>query len=217
MPATAPPGPPPRRRRPWVGTVLGVAAAALLTGGALGAAAVLSSRTGRPLADFTRDVASAAGAPAYLGFVSQITILLWAAAAGAGFAGALGAAEPHRRRFLAGLGLLTAGLAADDALLLHEAVLPRAGVPEKAVLLYHAGLAAAVFGFGRAAARRTDLVLLACAAAGAASSLAADQIPYGGAFREDAAKLFGAAAWAACMLTAAGRESPAQAGDMSPA
>ena len=207
MPATAPTAPP-NRSRSWVTTALAVAAAALLTAAALGAAAVLAGRTGRPLSDFTRDVASAAGAPAYVGFVSQLTVLLWAAGAGAGFAGALGAADPARRRFLAGLGLLTAGLAADDALMLHEALLPALGVPETAVLLYHAGLAAAAFALGRAAARRTDWALLACAAAGAAGSVAADQIPYGGVLWEDAAKLFGAACWAAYVLTAAGDGVP---------
>ena len=214
MPVTAPPGPPSRRgplNRRRLRTAAAVGAAGLLTAAALGVAVRLSRTFGRPLADFTRDVAAVLDGPAYAGFVSQITGLIWAAAAGAGVAGVLrgvGGGDRDRRRFAAGLGLLSAGLALDDALMLHEAWLPALGVPEKVVLLGHAALAAAVFYIGRKAARRSDLALLAFAAAGLGASVALDQVS-GSAYwnlrtaAEDAAKLFGAACWAGYVLLAA--------------
>ena len=227
MPATAPP----RRRfsQRFPGrrvAVAGAVGAALLTAAVMAVAWALAAFTGRPVMDFTRDVAAVAGGPAYVGFVSQLTGLTWAAAAGAGLCGAVNQRDPaarDRRRFAAGLAALSGGLAVDDSLMFHEALLPAVGVPEKAVLLGHAGLAAAVFWLGRAAAWRTDPALLGCAAAGLGASVAIDQVglPFSMSAAtavEDAAKLFGALAWAGYVLTAASDSpSPASAGDMSPA
>ena len=178
MPATAPPGPPAPRRR-WFRPAAAIAAAGLLTAAALGVAVRLARTFGRPISDFTRDVSAVLDGPAYAGVLRGA-----------------GGGDRDRRRFAAGLGLLSAGLALDDALMLHEVWLPALGVPEKVVLPGHAALAAAAFWVGRRAARRSDLALLAVAAAALGASVLADQIPaFGGAALEDAAKLFGAACW----------------------
>ena len=219
MPASpdpADPGPP-RVAAPPRPALLAGSAAAALTAAAVGAAWALAERTGRPAAEFTRDVATVGGLPAYAGFVSQLGLLLWAGAAGAGACGALAARRDETGRagpagFAAGLGWLSAQLAADDAFLLHEAVLPALGVPEKAVLLTHAAVAAVVFLTWRRWAARSNLGLLALAAAGLGGSVSADQLaPTGWTLAEDAAKLLGVATWCGyVVLTAAGcaRVSP---------
>ena len=201
------PVPPPRPAPPVTrGAVVAVAAAAAVTGVALAGVFALKHRTGRPAAAFTRDVAAVAGAPAYVGFVSQLTGLTWAAAAGAGLAGALNAAAaPGRRRFAAGLGVMSGALAADDALMLHEALLPAVGVPETLTLAAHAALAAAVFAANRAAAGRSEWPVLAAAGAALGASVALDQLNLGGSAAEDAAKLFGACAWCGYVALAAAR------------
>lgn len=86
------------------------------------------------------DVAYVFGAPVYVGLLSQVGLLLWAAAA----AVALLAWRILRRRddahehvpFFRDTGLLTLVLLADDAFMLHEIVVPQLfGLPEVVPLL----------------------------------------------------------------------------------
>jgi hypothetical protein len=81
---------------------------------------------------------------AYYGFVSNLGIILWIAAATACALAALLAqvarAEARTTAFLLAGGLFTFWLGLDDLFLVHENVLPTFGVPEKATF---AGIAAA--------------------------------------------------------------------------
>ena len=92
-----------------------------------------------------RDTNSVAEVLAWVGSVSRLVNLVWAAAATV-LVVAARSAVAHRRRPLLLLGLLTAVLALDDTLLIHEDLLPMRGVPEGLVLTGYAvaGLALAV-------------------------------------------------------------------------
>ncbi|MHB9032178.1 MAG: hypothetical protein ACYC6L_03915 [Anaerolineae bacterium] len=99
------------------------------------------TRTNVPFLQFTRDAVALRGAPWYTGVISLLGIMAWSAGAGAAFLGA-GITRGSWRRYLLGGGLITAWLALDDALLLHEVVVPRTlGAPERLVYaVYIAGV-----------------------------------------------------------------------------
>ena len=83
--------------------------------------------SGRPYGDFTRDPDAVAGEPFYVGALSLAGLVAWGAgAAAAGLAAAVLWTTPPRREVvsLAFLSTFTLYLAADDALQLHELVLP---------------------------------------------------------------------------------------------
>jgi|GEM_PF-2330294 len=134
----------------------------------------------------------------YSGAVSNLGILLWAAAAAiAAFAATLLNDARARRFFLATSGF-TAFLMIDDLFMLHEEALPALGVPEPAV--YAAYLAAAALYGGvflrDIFAARAALALLAALAM--AASIIEDQTkilwPIHN-FVEDGAKLTGIYCW----------------------
>lgn len=116
----------------------------LLLMGAVVAAAAVSDRipdTGY----LTRDPTSVGRIPWWAGSISRLTNLCWAAAATlAVLAGLLD--RGRLRRPLVLLGVFIAVLALDDTLLLHDAVLPGRGIPERLVTAAYgvAGLALAV-------------------------------------------------------------------------
>ncbi len=101
---------------------------------------------GVPVGRLTRDAVSTLSAPAYIGFVSQAGIFMWAAAAtvclfvvcvlvhypGSG----------RLRAFFLYSGALSLLLGIDDAFLLHERILPHFGVPQTIVLLGYVALVA---------------------------------------------------------------------------
>jgi hypothetical protein len=120
----------------------------------LGLMIVVSQRSGLTLGDLSRDVASTAGVDPLAGFQSNINALLWwTGGAVALFAWWARRQERNddRHRLLLWLGLLTVILAADDLLLVHEALAPRyLRLSEKALLLIYAlALAAILARFAR--------------------------------------------------------------------
>lgn len=90
-----------------------------------------------------RDSNETTDAPIETGALSRVTLLIWGGAAmGAALVALIAADKPTRWMFgLLALGL--AGLGVDDALLVHEVVIPEFGVPEKLVLAIWAVLGAA--------------------------------------------------------------------------
>jgi hypothetical protein len=108
--------------RIWRTVVLASAAA---VGGVVGAYA-LSRATGTPVSYFTRDLAAITESDWYIGLLSNVGIMLWAASAGVCFlaAGLLrGAGRQAGWRFLLFAGALSVLLGLDDALMIHEQVL----------------------------------------------------------------------------------------------
>lgn len=164
---------------------------------------------GVPIHMLTSDVTSAAGVPAYTGFLSQLGIFMWAgAAAVCFFAARLLSVLPdsrEARRFCLASGLLTVVLAFDDLFLVHEEFFPSFGVPEEAVLAVYAGLVSFYLVRFRRLIAGTDYILLAMAFVFFAASVGLDLVnpaginPY---LFEDSAKFAGIVSWLAYFFRA---------------
>lgn len=134
----------------------------------------------------------------YSGAVSNLGVLLWAAAASiAAFAASLTPAK-DTRRFLIATSAVTAFLMIDDLFMLHEEALPQLGAPEPVVYAFYLAGAAAygLVYFRRILGERAALAILAAFAM--AASLIEDQTkilwPIHD-FVEDGAKLVAVYCW----------------------
>ena len=95
--------------------------ALLITGGIY----IVGISTGIPLEHLTGDPAMINHTPIHVGILSNLGVMIWAAAAACAFLGAaLQHHDPRRFRFLLISGLFSALLAVDDLLTIHEHVLP---------------------------------------------------------------------------------------------
>lgn len=146
--------------RAWRLILLGAAAALVGIAGVL----VLSKITHKPMSYMTRDPAATTDADFYIGFLSSIGIMLWAATA----AVCLFAAVVLRRwrvqrhsLFLFASGLLSLILVLDDAFMLHEEVMQRYfHIPQLAVYAGYAILVPGYLAFFARDILRTDYILL---------------------------------------------------------
>ena len=90
---------------------------------------LISVKSDIPIMDFTRDPLSVMDAPFYIGIVSNIGIVFWAAGATiCFFASAIVSRLPHSSNstnFLLFGGIITTVLLLDDLFLLHEQVFPQ--------------------------------------------------------------------------------------------
>ena len=116
----------------------------------------------------TRDPASLTHSSVYLGFLSTVGLLFWAAAAAVCILGAslVSGSRLQSRlvRFLRASAFLTLVLLLDDAFLVHERVLPRyAGVPQRLVYLVYVLLLVVYLVRFRAVIFETDYFLLGLA------------------------------------------------------
>ena len=84
-------------------------------------------------AEISRDPSAQFGFPLYGGFLSTFGFAGWISAAAV--TGLAAAARPGLRRLMLPVCLLSLLLALDDQFMLHDAVLPRIGVPEKLMLI----------------------------------------------------------------------------------
>ena len=105
----------------------------------LGAVLFLHVWKNIPVGHLTADpIALADELPVYSGFLSQVGILIWSAAASICFFCAKRLwhtrAERELKRFLVVSGAFTLWLALDDMFLLHETVFPLIGIPQNIVL-----------------------------------------------------------------------------------
>lgn len=196
-----------RLRRGIVGELAFVAGVGALS---LGAVLWLRWLSGLPFGDLTRDPAGINETPVYVGFLSNIGILLWAAAAAVCLFAVrlLGpGSHPVARRFLLASGAFTLLLTADDLFLLHERVVPNLlGVSELASMAVYGLLGGAYLAFFLPVIRRTRKVLLVLAIVFFGLSIAVDLFhPPVPAYLlvEDGAKLVGIAAWLAYLTRAA--------------
>lgn len=171
---------------------------------------VLSAGSHRQMSYMTRDPAAITGAEFYLGFLSNLGIMLWAATV----AVCLFAAAVLRRwrvqrqsLFLLVSGLFSLVLVLDDAFMLHEDVLPyRLHVPQLAV---YAGYVVLVSGYLVFFARdilRTDYLLLAIALSFLGLSMGMDEfLPFSDleTMIEDGMKFAGIVFWTSYHVHAA--------------
>lgn len=152
------------------------------------------------------DGAAAWATSSYAGALSLLTIVVWGSVASL----SLFVAWARRAWWLVGTAALTAAMGADDALMLHERVGPRLGVPEPVFPAVYAVAAALLLwslwrrrAVGPAAALLVGLVVLG----GSEAVDLLDQVVLhmtGGwlIVVEDGAKLLGALAWVAVPVSA---------------
>ncbi len=156
-------------------------------------------------AEISRDPSMQFGIPIYGGFVSILGFAGWIVAATATGLAAL--ARPALRSALLPVCLLSALLALDDQFVLHDAVLPRIGIPEKLVLALYGALCLRALWPFLPRLLRGQLPLLAAALLAFSASLLVDALIHfdTGAtlFIEDMAKFTGIVFWAAHWLVQA--------------
>lgn len=139
------------------------------------------------------------------GFMSQLGIIMWACVAATGLFTALILWVRGTRDAAFGLalfaGLLHGWMALDDALLLHESVLPGLGLRQTYILIFYIFLGAGYLLSGWRLLLRSDWWLLAIGLAAVAGSLLLDLTVYdrstAGVVLEDGLKFYGLAVWSA--------------------
>jgi hypothetical protein len=158
------------------------------------------------IGDLTRDPAALADVPVYLGMVSHLGVILWAAAVSVcGFSSVLIHRLRSRTRlvhFLAAAAILSGILMLDDLFMFHERVLPeRLGVAEPLIYLSYVALVAAFLLWFAQLILQTDFLLLGSALISFGLSVFLDLIPSdrlglaGSYLIEDGFKLLGIALW----------------------
>src|SRR5690606_15981803 len=107
----------------------------------------LSSLKSIPYSDFTRDPVTALDGAYYIGWLSNLGVVIWLVGASVCLFTAAVLPPSPWRPFLLHAGLLTAVLGIDDLFLLHDGVLPQAlGLDEGWVMgAYGLGLATTLF------------------------------------------------------------------------
>jgi hypothetical protein len=173
----------------------------------LGAAVIGQVRFGIPLGHTMGDPAAVAGWPFYLGFVSNVGALLWAAAASiflfSFYLHRSSRGDAEWGRFLLCSGLFVSVLGVDDLFMLHEEVFPYyLSIPQLLVIASYGVLASLyLVRFASSLAQTAYPVFLAAMGMLAASAgldqmkdlLAVDFVGAGSC--EDAAKLLGIGTW----------------------
>ncbi len=169
----------------------------------LSAVVLLGIESGVDLDNFTQDPTAIMMAPFYLGFFSNIGIVLWCASAAICFLSASvlpksGPAYPISS-YLVSSGLITTLLMFDDFLLLHEEVFPNYfHIPENSVLLVYINFILIHIIVFRYMILKTEYILIALAIAMVGISKAVAFVPMPipeDSFLEDAVKFFGIVAW----------------------
>lgn len=169
----------------------------------LGAVLFLHVWKNIPVGHLTADpIALADELPVYSGFLSQVGILIWSAAASICFFCAKRLwhtrAERELKRFLVVSGAFTLWLALDDMFLLHETVFPLIGIPQNIVLGSYIILTLAYLFAFRRAIGETNFLLLAVSLSFFAVSVTLDvfkPFKHSLTFFEEGAKLIGIVAW----------------------
>lgn len=186
-----------------------VAGALVLAATLVGAVYAGAETLDRPFGFFSREPSEVLGAPWYTGFLFHVGLLVWFASAVAClFAGWLVASQRGR---LAALPLLAAGafclvLAIDDALRLHEEVIPsKLGIPKIGTYTVYAAVFGAWLWVFRDFVRRSDWPLLAFAALMLGASVVLDRVFEANQRHlfEDGAKFVGIVAWSAYFVRTA--------------
>lgn len=192
------------RPLPTVRTVPWLLAAAAVTAvvTALALLVAPASRGRIEVMDLMSDPAEVLGSPWYVGAVSDLNLMVWAAGVALFVVAALGLARSARRLAvaLAWLGALTAAVTVDDRFVLHEIVLPHVtGLPQIAFHAAYAVAAAAVLlRYGRVLLAEPERVLLVVGACALALSIGLDVLGWDTTWRrvaEESAKLLGALLW----------------------
>ena len=177
--------------------------AILVAGVPLSLAGLLHAFKGVPFATMTKDPVAVGGLAVWTGFVSQLGIMLWTAAATVCWMAYRRARQrefAELRPLLLASGAFTLLLAFDDLFLIHEEIAPRNGIPEFAVVGAYAVLLGLYLLAFQHRLRRLPYAVLATALIAFAGSVALDALRWGGPHRhllEDGLKLVGISCWCA--------------------
>lgn len=188
--------------RPQGATLLATVLAAVLITSLVPLAVVVSE--GRiTAAELLSDPAEVTGAPWYLGALTSVTLLVWAAGAALHLvAGVALRAHPERLgAALTALGLVTLVFAADDAFLAHEILIPWIlGIPEVVTYgIYGVVLLAVLVRYRSVLLRQPEASVLVLAVVAFGGSVALDVLGWDSTARrlaEEGLKLLGVLAWA---------------------
>ena len=120
---------------------------------------VAADRVDRPTSVFLRDPMGVFDGPGYIGALSNVGVLGWAAGAYAAGLAWLVLGGGRRSPYLWG-GLLTGVLLADDFFLLHESYYPSVGVSSAIAAVFYAGATVTYLVVFRDFIRRHDAVLM---------------------------------------------------------
>ena len=170
------------------------------------AVGIISWRTNIPIMDFTRDPLSIMDAPVYIGIVSNLGILFWAAGAAiCFFSAAIISHIKHQSQafyFLLFGGIITTVLLFDDFFLFHERVFPKyLNTSERQAFIIYLLMIVAYLIFFRKKIMTTDFLILGMSLLGFAISATIDEIfvnHFTGKFLvEDGFKLLGILSWSA--------------------
>ena len=146
---------------------------------------------------------------AYYGFVSNVGVMAWVATAAVCLFGAAIMSLHGREKpliwFALSAGLLTGWLSLDDALMLHELVLPSFGVPQNLVLASYVALGLLYAVSSWRIILTSDYVILFVGGAALVLSIAVDTVFHSLlpslVSLEDSAKFFGICCWASFHIT----------------
>lgn len=183
---------------------------------ALGIVIVIRITTGFSMADLTRDPLAVAQAPVYIGILSNLSVLVWAAAATVCFFSYTlvrnRAATGRHAWFLLSGGFITVMLLLDDFFMFHEVVFPEyIGVPENLVYVIYISIVLWFLVWYRSIILQTDFLLLALAGTAFGLMVVMDILEYinplpGFYLLEDGFKLFGIVSWAAYFISVGARQ-----------
>jgi hypothetical protein len=154
-----------------------------------------------PASHLLRDPTAVRSVPSYIGLVSNLGALCWAATTAVCFFSAALSTHPRAReawRFFAAFGALTGVLCLDDVFQIHEDLFPRFVGPEVVlVLAYAVGTATCLLVFRRfLQATRYGLLLTALGLFSLSAVADVIDLPVPGwAVLEDAAKFMGICGW----------------------
>ncbi len=168
----------------------------------LGLIQIISSNTGIPMYMFTRDPIAALDGPLYVGFISNVGVLLWIAAGAICLFSfwVLKVNFNDKFYFLLFSGLFTIVLCLDDLYQLHEMVLPDyIGIPQKVVFLAYGAITLLYLLKFKSVINKTDYFVFLVALFMFSLSVIVDQIPKSILANphliEDGAKLLGIVSW----------------------
>ena len=140
----------------------------------------------------TRDPNAVSGLESDVGSLSMVGLSMWAATVAVLALTATVVDTRRKRRYLIGTAVFLGWLLLDDAVMVHDNLLPRAGLPDGVTYLFYAGVAVAwVLAFRREIAE-SEVALLVVAACAFGLSMTSDVLNRLPVF-EDYAKLVGIA------------------------
>ncbi|MBX0329430.1 hypothetical protein K2Z83_17300 [Oscillochloris sp. ZM17-4] len=159
----------------------------------------------------TRDIFASTDSPIYTGFLSNLGLFVWSAAAAIWLLAALLLARVDLRHpllpFAIGSGLFSTLMLFDDAFMFHELLLPDyLGIPEKAVMLAYILIAMSYVGLNIRHILRSPYILLGMAVGFLGLSMALDEfvrISELETLIEDSLKFAGIVFWCGYAATAA--------------